>query len=112
MIAYDWQFVSSGRAAYDVAYLLALSLPPDDRRASEKSLLGEYWAARGSSAADKGFEADMRAAVLCSFASFAIGAATNGSDEAFRAKHSLGLTRLATAASDWSAESALSSDGT
>ncbi len=38
----DWQTVARGPAASDVAYFLGASLRPEDRRASERELLGLY----------------------------------------------------------------------
>jgi hypothetical protein len=108
--AYDWQFCCAGRPAYDVAYLMGTALPPDARRAAESELRAAYWQGRRERSAaddgermggDDGFEDDLRAAVALAFASFVIGAATNGSEQ--RATHATALTRLAQTALDWDA---------
>ena len=38
----DWQIISHGRGAFDVAYFLCGSLPPEDRKANEMELLHMY----------------------------------------------------------------------
>ncbi|MDP6605888.1 MAG: phosphotransferase [Dehalococcoidia bacterium] len=40
----DWQLVSAGRGAYDLAYFLGTNLTPDVRRAHEEALLERYHA--------------------------------------------------------------------
>jgi Ser/Thr protein kinase RdoA (MazF antagonist) len=42
IVLFDWQLVRAGPWASDVAYLLASSLAPDERRAHERRLLDHY----------------------------------------------------------------------
>jgi len=42
IVLFDWQLVRAGPWASDVAYLLATSLAPDERRAHERRLLESY----------------------------------------------------------------------
>ncbi|HEY1279413.1 MAG TPA: phosphotransferase [Acidimicrobiales bacterium] len=42
IMLFDWQLVRAGPWASDVAYLLATSLAPDDRRTHERRLLAHY----------------------------------------------------------------------
>ena len=42
VVLFDWQLVRAGPWASDVAYLLATSLPTDERRAHERQLLERY----------------------------------------------------------------------
>jgi hypothetical protein len=42
VVLFDWQLVRAGPWASDVSYLLATSLPPDDRRAHEAQLIEHY----------------------------------------------------------------------
>src|SRR5262249_57969385 len=42
VVLFDWQLVRAGPWASDVSYLLATSLPPDERRAHEAQLIEHY----------------------------------------------------------------------
>ena len=109
MAAYDWQFAAVGNGAYDYAYFVALVADPDDRRRLEPELKRSYLAARAAAGAPplRDLEADASKGALLALASFVMGAATAGDDDAAVATHRKGLVRLATAARDWGAARAL-----
>lgn len=44
---FDWQTIACGPWAYDVSYMLATTLSPEDRRHAERELLGHYIDALG-----------------------------------------------------------------
>lgn len=105
--AFDWQFVSRGRGAYDVAYFLGLSRPPAARRACEKDLVQAYLQAFGSHVNASEFEDDLRAGFLLVLASFIIGAATAKST--LQEMHWRSVRWLGEAVDDWNAASQLQS---
>ncbi|KAL1498726.1 hypothetical protein AB1Y20_014036 [Prymnesium parvum] len=106
--AFDWQFVSAARGAYDLAYFLALALPAGTRRAHEAALRREYLAplraagGGGAAAVEAALSRDLRDGALAAFCSFVIGAAAAPDEAGARATHARGLQRLAGALLDWS----------
>eukprot|EP00630_Chrysocystis_fragilis_P001711 CAMPEP_0197398244 /NCGR_PEP_ID=MMETSP1165-20131217/12956_1 /TAXON_ID=284809 /ORGANISM="Chrysocystis fragilis, Strain CCMP3189" /LENGTH=397 /DNA_ID=CAMNT_0042924189 /DNA_START=139 /DNA_END=1329 /DNA_ORIENTATION=+ len=99
---YDWQFVSVGAGAYDLAYFLGLALDPAARRRLETDLINTYLdgllGSHDAAARDAALPpVDLRAAVLLSLASFVMGAYTATDVHT----HQTGIDRLARAALDW-----------
>lgn len=112
--AFDWQFISKCRGAYDLAYFLSLHAPPQHRRQRQESLLtsyidtlraaatlqsGEAAVAAAIDVTVASLEDDIRAALLLALAAFINGAFT-AKEEAleahWRAAHWLGA-----AVDDW-----------
>eukprot|EP00965_Chrysotila_dentata_P241640 6204403-Pleurochrysis_carterae.AAC.1 len=116
VIVYDWQFVSAGSGAFDIASFLALGMPAELRRSHESELIDVYLKHHHDATGTKQLSnaslmQDMRAAVLLELAVFIMGAASEGAggNPLFRKIHAHGIQQLSVAASDWEAERALTS---
>eukprot|EP00405_Crypthecodinium_cohnii_P037614 CAMPEP_0206541760 /NCGR_PEP_ID=MMETSP0325_2-20121206/9793_1 /ASSEMBLY_ACC=CAM_ASM_000347 /TAXON_ID=2866 /ORGANISM="Crypthecodinium cohnii, Strain Seligo" /LENGTH=428 /DNA_ID=CAMNT_0054039737 /DNA_START=14 /DNA_END=1301 /DNA_ORIENTATION=+ len=113
--AFDWQFSSRARGAYDLAYFMGLGLTPRVRAREQDRLKSEYissvTAAAGESAGalltqvSNDLEADLCVAILLILASFIIGAAT--APDASQAMHWTSIQRISQTALDWQAAGVL-----
>lgn len=91
---FDWQFLSTGAGAYDLAYFLGLAAHPHDRRLFEADVRQAYLDELGQPSL---LPSDLEAAVLLALASFVMGAHTTTDVHT----HQLGIDYLAAAALDW-----------
>merc|ERR1711879_8506 len=110
--AFDWQFCCRARGAYDLAYFLALALPPDVRAEHEEQLKAEYIASLREAAGPgvgaahveemlAELEVNLRQSLLLIMASFVMGASK--APESSEAMHLASLLRLAVTAASWNA---------